>query len=435
MDPLIIAMIAIAGLFVLLALGMPIAFTMTLAGFGGLVLLLGLQSALSSLAIMPFSNILSYLLTVVPMFILMGQFAFYSGISDDLFDVAHKWLARLPGGLACAGVMGSAMFAACTGSSLATAATMGKIVIPDMEKAGYHPRLAAGSIAAAGTLGILIPPSIAVVIYAASSNESIAAMLIAGVIPGLVSALIYMGMIVVRAKFTPGFAPPIQGFSWKEKMIALKGVWGLFTLFFLVMGSIYFGWATPTEAGAVGASGTLVIALCRRRSKLFYLWKACCETVRTTSMIFAIFIGTTLFGFFISHSGLPMALANFTSALPLPPLVIVIALFIMYIPLGMFLDTISMILLTTPIVYPVVTALGFDGIWFGIIVIVMCEVALITPPVAFNIYVVKGVAPHIPLEEIIKGVLPFFIMDLLTIALFIIFPQIILWLPNLMLTR
>jgi tripartite ATP-independent transporter DctM subunit len=432
MDPMIAAVLTTGVLFLLLALGMPIAFTMTLVGFGGLVLLLGLKGALSSLAIMPFDNVLSYLLTVVPMFILMGQLAFYSGISDELFELAHKWLARLPGGLACAGVVGSAMFAACTGSSLATAATMGKIVIPEMEKAGYHPSLASGSIAAAGTLGILIPPSIAVVIYAASSNESVAAMLIAGIIPGIISAVIYMGMIILRVIVKPELAPRTSGFSWKEKFVSIKGVWGLIVLFLLVMGSIYFGWATPTEAGAIGAFGTFLIASVRSRKKLVNLWNACKETVRTTSMIFTIFIGTTLFGFFISRSGLPMALAEVISNLPVHPMIIVIGLFLMYIPLGMFLDTISMILLTTPIVYPVVIALGFNGIWFGIIVIIMCEVALITPPVAFNIYVVKGVVPHIPLEEIIKGVMPFFAMDLLTIAIFIVFPQLILWLPSIM---
>ena len=432
MDPIVSGIIVICGLFILLALGMPIAFTMTIVGFTGLIMLIGVKGAMSSLGMVPFTNVLSYMLTVVPMFILMGQFTFHCGISDEIFDMAQKWLSRLPGGLACATVVGSAMFAACTGSSLATCATMGRIVIPEMRKAGYHPRLATGSVAGSGTLGILIPPSIASVLYAASSNESVAKMLIAGFIPGIVSAVIMMAMIVLRAKFTPGLAPATRGYSWKEKLVSIKGIWGVFAIFSIVMGSIYFGWATPTEAGAIGALGTFIIVLLRRRSKLKDVWSACCETGRMTSMIFCIFIGTTLFGLFIARTGIPMRLAEFASNLSLPPLAIVIAIFIMYIPLGLFLDTVSMILLTTPVVYPVVMALGFNGIWFGIIVIVMCEIALITPPVAFNIYVVKGVVDDIPLEEIIWGVLPFVLVELFIVALLVVFPQIILWLPRLM---
>jgi tripartite ATP-independent transporter DctM subunit len=432
MDPIVIGFIAILCLFIFLALGLPIAFAMTGVGFGGLVLLMGLNGALNSLKVLPFSNILSYVLTVIPMFILMGQFAFHSGISHEILDVGRKWLSRLPGGLACATVAGSAMFAACTGSSLATCATMGKIVIPDMEGAGYHKRLAAGCVAGSGTLGILIPPSIAAIIYAAASDESVAAMLIAGIIPGFLSAVLYIALIVVWSKLSPSLAPPTQGFSWKERIISLKGVWGVLVIFFIVIGSIYLGWATPTEAGAIGAFGTFIIALLRRRCTLKDLWNACCETVRTTAMIFAIFIGTTLFGYFISMTGIPMRIAEFATSLPLPPILIVIAIICIYVPLGLFLDTVSMILLTIPIVYPVISQLGFDGIWFGVIVILMCELALITPPVAFNIYVVKGVADHISLEDITKGIIPFYAVIVLIIAILIAFPQITLFLPNLM---
>jgi tripartite ATP-independent transporter DctM subunit len=413
-------------------LGMPLAFAMTFIGFGGLVMLLGLKGALMSLEIIPFSSLLSYMLTVVPMFILMGQFAFHSGISKDLFEASHKWLSHLPGGLACATVAGCAMFGACTGSSLACCATMGKIAIPEMEKAGYHPRLASGVVAGAGGLAILIPPSIAAVIYAASSGESVGKLLIAGVIPGILSSIIYITLIILSIKLSPSLAPRTEGFSWKEKLISLKKIWGIIVIFTLVMGSIYLGLATPTEAGAVGAFGTFVIAVARKRSSLVDLWKACRETVRSLSMIFAIFIGTSLFGVFLARTGLPMRLAEFAGDLPVPPLVILIAVILIYLPLGMLLDTISIILLTTPIVYPVIIALGYNGIWFGIIVILMCEIALITPPVAFNIYVVKGVAPHIPLEDIMRGILPFIARDLLIVAVLIAFPQIALWLPSLM---
>jgi len=432
MDPITACIIAIIGLLVLMALGLPIAFTMTFVGFGGLVMLLGIRGALQSLEIVPFSSLLSYLLTVIPMFILMGQFAFHSGISKELFDFAHKWLAKLPGGLACSTVAGCAMFGACTGSSLACCATMGKIAIPEMEKAGYHPRLASGVVAGAGGLAILIPPSIPAVIYAASSGESVGKLLIAGVIPGILSTIIYITLIVISIKRSPGLAPTSVGFSWKEKLASLKKVWGLVVIFTLVMGSIYFGFATPTEAGAVGACGTFIIALLRGRSNLKELWKACCETARSLSMIFGIFIGTSLFGLFLARAGLPMRFAEFAGSLPVSPFVILISIIFIYIPLGMLLDTISMILLTTPIVYPIIIALGYDGIWFGIIVILMCEIGLITPPVAFNIYVVKGVAPHIPIEEIIRGILPFIGRDLLIVAILIAFPKIATWLPYLM---
>jgi C4-dicarboxylate transporter DctM subunit len=372
------------------------------------------------------------MLTVIPMFILMGQFAFHSGISKDLFDASNKWLAHLPGGLACATVAGCAMFGACTGSSLACCATMGKIAIPEMEKAGYHRRLAAGVVAGAGGLAILIPPSIPAVIYAASSGESVGKLLIAGVIPGILSAIIYIGLIVLSIKRSPSLAPRTQGFPWKERLASLRKVWGLIVIFTLVMGSIYLGLATPTEAGAVGAFGTFVIAIVRKRSSYTELWQACRETARSLSMIFAIFIGTSLFGVFLARTGLPMKFAEFAASLPVPPIFILIGIIFIYIPLGMLLDTVSIILLTTPIVYPVVIALGYSGIWFGIIVILMCEIALITPPVAFNIYVVKGVAPHIPLEDIIVGILPFITRDLFIVAILIAFPQIALWLPSLM---
>lgn len=432
MDPIVACIIAIIGLLVLMALGLPIAFTMTLVGFGGLVMLLGVKGALQSLEIVPFSSLLSYLLTVIPMFILMGQFAFHAGISEDLFDFSNKWLAHLPGGLACATVAGCAMFGACTGSSLACCATMGKIAIPEMEKAGYHPRLASGVVAGAGGLAILIPPSIPAVIYAASSGESVGKLLIAGVIPGILSAFIYIILIVLSIKRSPWLAPTTAGFSWKEKSASLKKVWGLVVIFTLVMGSIYFGLATPTEAGAVGACGTFIIALLRSRSNLRDLWKASCETARSLSMIFGIFIGTSLFGLFLARAGLPMRFAEFAGSLSVSPFVILISLIFIYIPLGMLLDTISMILLTTPIVYPIIIALGYNGIWFGIIVILMCEIGLITPPVAFNIYVVKGVAPHIPIEEIIRGILPFIGRDIFIVAVLIAFPKIATWLPSLM---
>ena len=411
---------------------MPIAFAMILVGFGGLVTLLGIKGALTSLGIIPFGTILSYTLTVIPMFILMGQFAFCSGISGDLFELGQKWLSRLPGGLACATVAGCAMFGACTGSSVACCATMGKIAIPEMEKAGYNSRLAVGTVAGAGGLAVLIPPSLPAVIYAMVSLESVGKVLIAGILPGILSSIIFISFIVISVKRHPDLAPMTTGFPLKEKLMALKGVWGILAMFTLVMGSMYMGWATPTEAGAVGAFGTLIIALVRRRSTLHDIWKACLETTRQVSMIFTIFIGTMLFGLFIARAGIPMKIAVYLGALPVPPVAVITAIILFYIPLGMFLDPGSMILLTTPIVYPVIIHLGFNGVWWGIILIILCEIAVITPPVAANLYVVKGVAPHVSMEDVIKGALPYVGRDFLVIAILIIFPQIALWLPNMM---
>lgn len=432
MDPVITGVIAVGILFVLLALGLPIAFTMTLVGFIGLVMLLGLDGALTSLGMIPFSALMSYMLTVVPMFIIMGQFAFESGISKDIFDASQKWLARLPGGLACSTVVGCAIFAACTGSSLACAATMGKIAIPEMEMKGYRPRFAAGCVAAAGTLGILIPPSISAVLYASVTNESVVKLLMAGVIPGIVSALMYMTLIVLMAKFVPGTAPASDHFTWKEKFKSLKGIIAITIIFFAVMGSMYTGWATPTEAGAVGGLTTLALAFIRLGKDRRKLWVACLETARVTSMIFTILIGTTLFGLLISRTGMPMYITELVSDLGYSPYVILILILLLYIPLGMFLDTYSTILLTIPIVYPVITSLGFNGIWFGVTVTMMCEVGLITPPVAFNLYVVHSVAPHISLEEIIKGVIPFFFAMMMILAVMIVFPGLATWLPSTM---
>jgi len=433
LDPALISMISILALLVLLTLGMPIAFATTLTGFAGLVLLLGIKGALHSLGAIPFGSLSSYLLTVVPMFILMGQFAYHSDISKEIFGSAKIWLSWLPGGLACATVAGCAMFGACTGSSLACCATMGKIAIPEMEKQGYHPAMAVGSVAGAGGLAILIPPSIPAVLYASVSNESVGKMLIAGILPGVLSIVIFISFIVFIVKRNPNVAPKTVRFSWSDRLKALRGVWGMILIFIFVMGSIYMGWSTPTEAGAVGAFGTLAIALARRRSSLGEIWRgAFLETVRSVSMIFFIFIGTQLFGFFLTRAGIPMMAAKGIASLPMPPIFIYIMILLSYIPLGMFLDTVSMILLTVPIAYPVITELGFNGIHFGILIILMCEIGLITPPVAFNLYVIKGVVPNISLGNIMKGALPYVGRDLLIVIILMIFPEIVLWLPNLM---
>jgi len=335
--------------------------------------------------------------------------------------------------LAIASVFGCAGFAACTGASTASAAIMGRVAIPEMRKYGYHPRLAAGVVAASDTLASLIPPSVILVIYGIITEQSIGALLIGGFIPGVISAVIYAGMIYTRVKISPELGAVQSKASWKERLYSLKGTWGVLVLIVLIIGGIYSGIFTPTEAGGAGAFSAFIMALAMRRLTLARLKESLLETGRTTIMIFSIIVGVLIFVRFLALTGLPGTFAEVVLALPLPRLVIILLLMSLYVFLGMFLDAIGMMMLTLPIIFPAVMALGYDPIWFGIIIVKMCEICLITPPVGLNVYVVRSVAPDIPLEEIFRGIIPFVAMDILTVALFIAFPQIITFLPYQML--
>jgi tripartite ATP-independent transporter DctM subunit len=369
------------------------------------------------------------------MFIIMGYFALYAGLTKGMFHAARQWVGHLPGGLAIATVLGCTGFAAASGSSTATAAVMGRVAIPEMKAYGYHPRLAAGVVAAAGTLASLIPPSVILVIYAIIVEQSVGALLLAGFLPGLVSALIYVAMIYVRVRLRPTLGSQAPRASWGERFVSLRGVGGILFLVALVLGGLYGGVFTPTEAGGVGAFGALLLAVLSRGLTWERLWEALLETGRTTVMIFFLIVGVLIFVRFLAFSGLPkqfMATAMQTAA---PPVVVLIVILLVYVVLGMFMDAIGLLMLTLPLVFPVVTALGYDPIWFGIIVVKMAEMCLITPPIGLNCYVVAGVDPEVPLSEIFRGILPFFVMDVLTVATLIAFPQIVLLLPRTMLGR
>jgi len=435
MDPLIVGAIGLAIIFVLVVLGMRIAFATALIGLAGILLLRDWGAASSLAGFLPHGIVAHYSLSVVPLFIIMGYFAFFAGLTRDIFWTARQWIGHLPGGLAIATVLGCAGFAACSGASTASAAVMGRVAIPEMKKYGYQPRLAAGVVAASGTLASLIPPSVILVIYGIITEQSIGALLVAGFIPGIVSAFIYAAMIFVRVRVNPELGKPLPPAPWKERFIALKGTWGILVLISAILGGIYTGVFTPTEAGGIAAFGAFMMALCMRRLTWANLKESLLETGRTTVMIFAIIVGVLIFVRFLALSGLPKAFAEFVIALPVHRMVIFAAILLVYVFLGMFLDAIGMMMLTLPIVFPAITALGFEPIWFGIILVKMCEICLITPPIGLNVYVVRSVAPDIPLEEIFRGIFPFFLMDILTVAILVAFPQITLFLPQTMMRR
>jgi tripartite ATP-independent transporter DctM subunit len=430
MDPLIMGLFGLGAIFVLVVLGMRIAFATAMVGFVGMWIMKNFAVAGKVVGFLPHAIVAHYSLSVIPLFIIMGYYAFYAGLTDDIFYTARQWVGHLSGGLAIATVFGCAGFAACTGASTASAAIMGRVAIPEMRKYGYHPRLAAGVVAASGTLASLIPPSVILVIYGIITEQSVGALLIGGFIPGVVSAAIYAGMIYTRVKLFPELGQLQPRASWKQKFFALRGTWGVLVLIVLIIGGIYSGMFTPTEAGGAGAFGAFLMALSMRRLTWAQFKESLLETGRTTIMIFSIIVGVLIFVRFLALTGLPTTFAEFVLNLPIPPLLILILILCIYIFLGMFLDAIGMMMLTLPIVFPAVTALGYDPIWFGIILVKMCEICLITPPVGLNCYIVRSVAPNIPLEEIFRGIIPFMAMDILTVALFIAFPQIITFLPS-----
>jgi len=430
MSPVSIGFIAIGAFMLLSFLGLPLGFSFALVGFGGMVFLKGLIPALNLLGGNPYAQVASFVLCSIPLFVLMGQFAFYSGISRNLFDAAHKIMARFPGGLAMATMAACTAFAACTGSSLASAATMGTITFPEMKRYNYSSKLATGTIAAGGTLGILIPPSTIFIILGIITETNIGALFIAGIFPGLLLSGLFILLIFVRCKRDPALGPPGEAFSWKEKLRSLTGVWGMLGLFLLVIGGLYFGVFSPSEAGCIGASGAFILALFRRISFANFL-NALRGSAEITCYMLFILIGASIFNIFLGIAGVPAWVSNWITSLPIPPIGIIICMLLLYIPLGMFLDTLGMILLTVPIFFSVILQLGFNPIWFGVLICMMTELGMITPPVAINVYIVQGVT-KVPMEEIFQGIIPFVFMFLIAIGLIVAFPEISLFLPRTM---
>ena len=430
MSPELIGILGILLMFILLALGMYIGMAMALVGFLGLCVIVGWDSGLSILGITPLAEGSSYTLSVIPLFVLMGQFAFISGISTDIYKTVYAWMGRFRGGLAMATVCACAGFAAVCGSSLATGATMGMVAIPEMAKYKYSRRLSTGCVAAGGTLGILIPPSIGFVIYGILTQESIGRLFMAGIIPGILLAILFILTIYVQCKINPEMGPRGEATTWGTKIRSLSGTWGILLLIFLVMGGLYLGIVTPTEAAGVGAFGSFVIALLKRKLSFKGLIQCLMDTGKTTAMIFLIIIGANIFSSFLGLARIPMGLADLIAGLELPRVVILIGIILIYIVMGCVMDCYAIMILTVPIIFPVIEALQFDPIWFGVLMVVVLEVGLITPPVGLNVFVLNAAAPDVPLTVIFRGILPFLVAALACIVLLILFPQLALFLPS-----
>ena len=434
MDPIIAGVIGTVLVFLLLFLGMPIAFALMLVGFAGISYLASIEAALPIAARTVYEVSAYYPYTVIPLFIVMGGFAGSSGMTKDLYSTFDKWFRKLPGGLGIATIGACAGFAAVSGSSVATAATMGTVALPEMKRFNYHPRLATGTVAAGGTLGFLIPPSIGFIVYGMLTEQSIGKLLVAGMIPGLILAVAYMAIVVVWVKLNPSVAPVSpEAVSWREKFSSLLGVWEPLAIFLLVMGGIYGGLFTPTEAGAMGATVLFLVAIIKRKLNRQNLVGALLEAVRISVMVLFLVAGANVFSYFLALSTIPMKVASWAAVLEVSPYLIHTIIVIIYLFLGCFLDAISMMVLTMPVIYPVILALGFNPIWFGVIAVLMMEAGLITPPMGLNIFTVAGVAKDVPIETIFRGVAPFLLSIFAIVFLITIFPQLALFLPNMML--
>lgn len=432
MEPSVIALLILGLLFVLLAGGMPLGFAMGLSGLLGTLLLIDLDAALALLGQTAYETGLAYNLSVIPMFVLMGYLASEAGLSESLYRACNAWLGHRRGGLALATIGACGAFAAICGSSLATAATMAQIALPEMRKYKYDDRLATGSVAAGGTIGILIPPSVVMVIYGLLTETSISALFLAGFLPGVLTVLGFMGAIAIVTRIDPKLGPPAARTAMADRFRALGSVWGTAALFLVVIGGLYVGWFSPTEAASVGACGAFVLGLVNRRTPRQLLKASLVDTVKTTAMIFTVLIGAILFNNFLILASVPGLVSDWISGLPLGKTAILLVIVLMYLVLGCLLDSLAMILLTIPIVFPIVKALGYDPVWFGILIVMVVELGLITPPIGMNVFVIKGMAKDVPLETIFRGVTPFIVAQVVLILALLAFPQIALWLPSTM---
>jgi tripartite ATP-independent transporter DctM subunit len=419
-------------LFTLLLCRVPIGFSLGLVGIIGFSVIVGVEPALRSLGSVASDTVMSYDFAVIPMFILMANLIGRSGISDDLYATSNVWFGGLRGGLAIATIMSCGGFSAVSGSSVATAATMAKVAIPPMRAYQYSDTLAAGAVAAGGTLGILIPPSIALVLYGIMTQSDIGKLFAAGILPGILGIGLYMAAISIWCRINPNIGPAAKKHTCREKIVSLRGVMGILILFTIVMGGLYLGFFTPTEAAGIGSCSALVITVLRGRFGWATFLDVIYTSARTSVTLLTILIGAMLFANFINVARLPQAIGEWVSALEFAPIYVILVIVAIYVILGCFLESLSMMLLTVPIFYPIVEMMGYDLIWFGILVIVVIEISMITPPIGMNIFVLRGVLPEIPVQTIFKGVIPFISADLVRLALIIIFPAVSLWIPSLM---
>ncbi|GAA0437285.1 TRAP transporter permease [Virgibacillus salarius] len=433
MSPEIIGFISIIALIVLLLLKVPVGISLLFVGLTGTTLIRGWDVAFAQLGRTPFDTASSYSLSVIPLFILMGMILSYTGLGKDLYKAVDSWVGHLRGGLAMATIGTAAIFSSISGSLNATTATVSKISLPEMEKFKYQPSLSTACVAAGGTLGILIPPSVILILYGIQTREAIGALLIAGIIPGVIQVIIFMIIIAILVRRNSTLAPArSEQATIREKLLTLKNVWPFLGLFLISIGGIYLGVFTPTEAAGVGAMGAIIFAFLSRRLDWNKLKQSFNESLRLTAYIFLILIGATLFSQFLTISRLPVKLTSFVSGLELNAYVILILILIVLFILGCFIEGLSLIVLTLPIIYPIIMELGFDGVWFGIIMVMAINIGSLTPPLGISIFVIKGVATNIPVQTIFRGAVPMIIGMIICIVLLIVFPQIVTILPSLM---
>jgi tripartite ATP-independent transporter DctM subunit len=433
MTPIQAGIAGCIALLVFLAASMPVAFSMALVGVAGFAFLVTPTAALSMATTDLYETFSSYSLTVIPLFVLMGQVCFHVGISRRLFHAAYQWLGALPGGLAMATVGACTAFGAICGSGPATAATMASVALPEMRRYKYSMELAAGAVASGGSLGMLIPPSVVFIVYAIITENSIGKLFIAGILPGLLIAALFCITIYIECKIRPELGPAGPRTSWREKFRSLLGVSETLILFVVVIGGMFGGYFTPTEAASVGAAGSLVIALVRRALTWKILVRVLFETLRTSCMVMVIVAGAVIFGRFLAITRIPFELAAWLGGLPLPGAVILLFIILFYLVSGCFVDALALVLLTVPIFYPVVVNLGYDPVWFGVIIVVVTQMGVISPPVGVNVYVVAGIARDIPLTTVFRGALPFLLALVVAAVVLVFFPQLVLFLPNLVL--
>lgn len=430
MDPITTGIIGIIALLVLLILRMPIGFAMMLVGFLGFWSLNSFDSAFAILGIEAYKTASNYTLSVIPLFLLMGYFAYYSGVGRDIYEVCNRWIGSLPGGLAIATIFGCSCFASISGSSLASVTMFGRIALPEMQKLNYSDTLATGCIAAGGTLGILIPPSTVLILYGILTEQSISKLFIAGIFPGLLLTLLFITTISIIICCKPDLGVSGKKFPLKDKIATLQSSYATFILFLVVMGGLYLGWFTPTEAAGCGAFGAFVIMALKKQLSKKNFFGALKDTTSSTAMIFVILIGAMVFQYFLTLSEIPKWLALQVIDLELNRYVILFAIIGIFIVLGCFMEGLSIMVLALPVVFPIIIQLGFNPIWFGIIITLTMEMSMITPPVGINVFILQGVAQDISIKTIFKGIMPFWLSMFVCIILLVIFPEIVMFLPS-----
>lgn len=430
LKPGIVGLIMVLLMMLLLFLGFPVAFTMTLVGILGTWYLVGLDTCMGVIRMAVYDSVADYFFCTVPFFVLMGFLCLKAGIGKNLFETGLKWFGQMPGGLAVGTIAGCGAFASICGDSMATAATMGSVSIPEMKKHKYDDSLATGSVAAGGTIGILIPPSLGFIVYGIVTEESVGKLFMAGFIPGILLTMLFCVVVYIRCKLNPSLGPKGPKSSLKEKIVSIRNVWMVVVLFGLVIGGMYMGFFTSTEAGAVGAVGALLIAMTSKEFNRRQFLDALLSATKITAMVAAILIGVTVLGYFIALTEIPMQLAAFLTGLNVSRYVLLVLILILYVILGMLMNIIPMIMLTLPILFPTIVALGFDPIWFGVIMVIVMEMGQITPPVGINVFVIAGIARDVPMGTIFRGIWPFILAEIVMIIILTLFPGIALYLPN-----